>query len=56
MKTNKTIQKKFRIDTSTEEALRKVLSNNKVTFQFVMESLLREYIYRNLEIVIRIDK
>ena len=56
MKLNKNIQKKFRIDANTEKALRKVLSNNNVTFQFVMESLLRDYIYRNLDVVIKNDK
>ncbi len=56
MRANKTIQKKFRIDSNTEKAIQKVLSNNKVTFQFAMESLLKEYIYKNLEVVIRNDK
>lgn len=56
MKLNKNIQKKFRIDSNTEKALRKVLSNNNVTFQFVMESLLRDYIYRNIDVVIKSDK
>lgn len=56
MKLNKNIQKKFRIDANTEKALQKVLSNNDVTFQFVMESLLRDYIYRNLDVVIKNDK
>lgn len=56
MKLNKNIQKKFRIDSNTGRALRKVLSNNNVTFQFVMESLLRDYIYSNLDVVIKNDK
>ncbi len=56
MKLNKNIQKKFRIDSNTEKALRKVLSNNNVTFQFVMESLIRDYIYSNLDVVIKNDK
>lgn len=56
MKLNKNIQKKFRIDANTEKALRKVLSNNNVTFQFVMESLLRDYIYGHLDVVIKNDK
>lgn len=53
MKLNKNIQKKFRIDVNTEIALQKILSNNNVTFQCVMESLLREFIYSNLDIVVK---
>lgn len=56
MKLNKKKQKKFRIDANTEKALRKVLSNNNVTFQSVMETLIRDYIYRNLDVVIKNDK
>lgn len=56
MKLNKNIQKKFRIDANTEKALRKVLSNNNVTFQSVMETLIRDYIYSNLDVVIQNDK
>lgn len=56
MKLNKNIQKKFRIDANTEKALRKVLSNNNVTFQSVMETLIRDYIYSNLDVIIKRDK
>lgn len=56
MKSSKTIQKKFRIDNHTDRAFQKVLSDKKVTMQFVMESLLKKYIYKNLEAVIRNDK
>lgn len=56
MKLNKNIQKKFRIDANTEKALRKILSNNNVKFQFVMENLIRDYIYNNLNVVIKNDK
>lgn len=56
MKLNKNIQKKFRIDANTEKALRKILSNSNVTFQFVMETLIRYYIYSNLDAVIKNDK
>lgn len=56
MKLNKNIQKKFRIDSNTERALRKVLSNNNVTFQFVMEPLIKDYIYSHLDVVIKDDK
>lgn len=56
MKLNKNIQKKFRIDANTEKVLRKVLSNNNVTFQFVMETLIRDYIYSHLDVVIKNDK
>jgi len=56
MKSNRTIQKKFRIDRNTEKALKKILSNNKITFQYVMESLLREYIYKNINVITDTDK
>lgn len=56
MKLNKNIQKKFRIDANTEKALRKVLSNNNVTFQSVTETLIRDYIYSNLDVIIKRDK
>lgn len=56
MKLNKNIQKKFRIDANTEKVLQKVLSNNNVTFQSVMETLIRDYIYSNLDVVIKNDK
>lgn len=56
MKLNKNKQKKFRIDANTEKALRKILSNNNVTFQFVMETLIRDYIYSNLDAIIKNDK
>lgn len=56
MKQNKTIQKKFRIDANTEKALRKVLLNKKKSFQFVMESLLKKYIYDNLDVIINKDE
>lgn len=56
MKLKKNIQKKFRIDANTEKALQKVLSNNNVTFQSVMETLIRDYIYRNLNVIIKNDK
>lgn len=56
MKLNKNIQKKFRIDANTEKALRKILSNNNATFQSFMETLIRDYIYSNLDVVIKNDK
>ena len=56
MKSKRTIQKKFRIDRSTEKALQKILSNNKITFQSIMESLLREYIYKNINVITDTDK
>lgn len=56
MKLNKNIQKKFRIDANTEKALRKILSNNNTTFQFVMETLIRDYIYNHLNVIIKNDK
>lgn len=56
MRLNKTIQKKFRIDAHTEKVLHKILANKNVKFQFVMESLLHEYICKNLNVIIENDK
>ena len=55
MKSNKTIQKKFRIDSVTNELFQKILSNNNVSMQSVMESLIKEYIYKNINLVIKKD-
>ena len=36
--------------------IQKILSNKNDTFQFVMETLIRDYIYSNLDAVIKNDK
>lgn len=56
MKSNKTVQKKFRIDTNTDKAFQKILEAKKASMQSVMESMLKDYIYNNLEIMIKNDK
>lgn len=56
MRSNKTVQKKFRIDTNTDKAFQRILAAKKVSMQSVMESMLKEYICKNLEIVIENNK
>lgn len=45
-------QVKFRIDDHTKMALKRVLKNKKVTIQSIMETLLIEYILKNINSVI----
>lgn len=45
-------QVKFRIDDHTKMALKRVLKNRKVTIQSIMETLLIEYILKNIDSVI----
>lgn len=56
MKLNKTVQKKFRIDHNTDVAFRKILLAKNISMQSVMESMLKDYIYNNLDTVITEDK
>lgn len=56
MKSNKTVQKKFRIDTNTDKVFQKILEAKKASMQSVMESMLKDYICNNLEIMIKNDK
>lgn len=56
MKSNKTIQKKFRIETITNESFKKILSYKKVSMQSVMVSLINDYICKNLDALIKNDK
>lgn len=56
MKSSKLIQKKFRINITTNEILQKILSYKKVTMQSVMESLVNEYICKNFDALIKEDK
>lgn len=55
MKSNKTIRKKFRMDTITNESFQKILSYKKISMQSVMESLVKEYICKNLDTLINKD-
>ena len=45
-------QVKFRIDDYTKMALKRVLENKKITIQSIMETLLIEYIIKNIDSVI----
>ena len=45
-------QVKFRIDAHTKMALKRVTENKKVTIQSIMETLLIEYILKNIDSVI----
>lgn len=45
-------QVKFRIDDHTKMALKRVIENKKVTIQSIMETLLIEYIIKNIDSVI----
>lgn len=56
MKSNKTVQKKFRIDTNTDKAFQRILAIKKVSMQYVMESMLKDYICNNLELLIKNNK
>ena len=45
-------QVKFRIDYHTKMALKRVIENKKITIQSIMETLLIEYIIKNIDSVI----
>lgn len=45
-------QVKFRIDDHTEMALKRMSENKKITIQSIMETLLMEYIIKNIDSVI----
>lgn len=45
-------QVKFRIDDHTKMALKRVIESKKVTIQSIMETLLIEYIIKNIDSVI----
>lgn len=49
---SKSNQVKFRIDDHTKMALERLLKNKKVTLQSIMETLLIEYIVKNINSVI----
>lgn len=49
---SKNNQVKFRIDDHTKMALERLLKNKKVTLQSIMETLLIEYIVKNINSVI----
>ena len=52
MALTKNNQVKFRIDGHTKIALKRVLENKKITIQSIMETLLMEYIIKNIDSVI----
>ena len=49
---SKNNQVKFRIDDHTKMAFKRVLENKKVTIESIMETLLIEYIIKNIDSVI----
>ncbi|MGN1000952.1 MAG: hypothetical protein ACI4OG_03345 [Bacilli bacterium] len=55
MSLSKNNQVKFRIDDHTKMALKRLLKNKKITLQSVMETLLIEYIVKNINSVISDD-
>lgn len=56
MKLNKPVQKKFRIDYNTDLTFKKILLAKNISMQSVMESMIKVYIYENLDVVIVEDK
>ena len=52
MALTKNNQVKFRIDDHTKMALKRVMENKKITLQSIMETILIEYIMKNLDSVI----
>jgi len=52
MALEKNNQVKFRIDDHTKMALKRVLEKKKITIQSIMETLLIEYIIKNIDSVI----
>lgn len=56
MKLNKPVQKKFGIDYNTDAVFKKILLTKNISMQSVMESMIKDYIYENLDVVIVEDK
>lgn len=52
MSLSKNNQVKFRIDDHTKMALKRLLENKRITIQSIMETLLIEYIVKNIDSVI----
>lgn len=55
MNLRKDIQIKFYIDYKTNIIFRKILKRNNTKIQYIMEKLLKEYIYSNLDLIIDDD-
>ena len=53
MNKEKNIQIKFLIDSNINFDFRKILKINKVTIQFVMWKILRNFVFDNLNIIIK---
>lgn len=53
MNKEKNIQIKFVIDSNTNSVFRKILKLKKVTIQSIMEKLLRDYIFDNLDTIMK---
>ena len=56
MKLSKPVHKKFRIDSNIDIVFKKILLAKNISMQSVMESMLKDYIYENLDAVIVEDK
>lgn len=56
MKLSKQVQKKFRIDYNTDILLKKIMLAKNISMQSVMESMLKDYIYRNLDVIMEENK
>ena len=52
MNLRKDIQIKFYIDYKTNFIFRKILKRNNTKIQHIMEKLLKEYIYSNIDLII----
>lgn len=51
MRLRKNNQVKFRIDDHTKIVLKRVIETKEITLQSIMESLLKEYIVKNIDLV-----
>ena len=52
MNDKKVVYLKVQVDSTTEQAFRKILEAKGLTIQSVLESLLRDYIFENLNCII----
>ena len=53
MNKEKNIQIKFVIDSNTNSVFRRILKINKSTIQSIIEKLLRDYLFDNLDTIMR---
>lgn len=55
MSDKKNICLKFQVDTKTDKAFKKILGTKEQTIQDVLESLLKNYIFDNLDCIMNDD-